>query len=501
MPTLEPDRAAYDRELVRRGGLRAFARMAWPLVESTPLMWNWHLDAVCDFLEAVQRREVRRGVINIPPGCSKSLMVSSLYPPWCWTLDPTERFMCASYDAQLSYRDARRHRDIVSSEWYQQRWGVTIPATAVKQVQEFTNNHGGLRFSTSIGGKGTGRHATQRIIDDPIKPKDTQGGADMTRKRLVACEEWYRGTWSTRTADASKIVDLLIMQRLHDADLAALFLSMPGTESLVLPMRYEPKRAAVVLGKSADVRTEAGELLCPARFPEAEVTKLEVDLGPFASAQLQQDPVSATGGTFQRDWVKYWSPDGKLPGTVELPRLYTKYQSWDLAFKATDVSDWVVGQCWGQADGRFFLLDQVRGRWSFGETCERIVQFSAVHKQAVTKWIEDKANGPAVLDALAKSIPGLEAVQPEGGKESRANAISGLWRSGSVFLPHPLLADWVPAFVEELCRFPKAQHDDQVDAMSQALLKLYSSVPKLVEAMKALKKDPGMRGALTGQRG
>ncbi len=322
----------------------------------------------------------------------------------------------------------------------------------------------------------------------------------MTRKRLQACEEWYQGTWSTRTSNAEKIVDVLIMQRLHDSDLAALFLNTPGTEALILPMRYEPKRACSVLGRSADPRVEEGELLCPERFSEAAVKQLEQDLGPFASAQLQQNPVDATGGTFQRDWVKYWSPDGKLPGTVALPTLYTQYQSWDLAFKGTDVSDWVVGQVWGQADGQFFLLDQVRGRWSFGETCDRIVQFSAVHKKAVTKWVEDKANGPAVLDALAKSVPGLEAIQPEGGKEARANAVSGLWRSGSVFLPHPSLADWVPGFVEELCRFPKAVHDDQVDAMSQALLKLYGKVPKLVEAMQALKGNSGMLGVLTGRR-
>ncbi len=500
MPTQEPDRAAYDRELVRRGGLHAFIQLAWPLVESGEFLDNWHVGAMCEFLEACQRREIRKGLISVPPGHMKSLTISVFYPAWVWTLDASERFMCASYDPSLSERDAKRHRDIVSSDWYRERWGTLLSPHDTRQVRNFTNVKGGSRLSTSIQGRATGRHAHQRVIDDPIKPKDTQGGAAMTRKRLEACWDFYRGTWASRSAVPTRVVDLIMMQRLHDADLVGRLLEQGGWEYLMLPARHEPKRACVVLGKLVDERAE-GELLWPLRFPEEEVKKAELDLGPFASAQLQQNPVDAVGGTFQRDWVKYWSPDGKLPGTVELPKMYTNYQSWDLAFKATDVSDWVVGQCWGQADGRFFLLDQVRGRWSFGETVDKIVQFSATHKRAVTKWIEDKANGPAVIDVLQKQVPGIQAVGPEGGKESRANSIAGLWRSGSVFVPHPSFADWVPAFVEELCRFPKAQHDDQVDAMSQALIKLYASVPKLVEAMRALKKDPGMMGVLTGQRG
>ncbi len=484
-----PDQAAIDREAVRRYGFYEFIRLAWPSVESSPFVDNWHIGAKVEFLTAMQSRQIRRGIISEPPGCSKSLTVSVLYPAWCWTLDASERFMCASYDASLSERDARRMRDLVSSEWFAERWGALLDMSNVRQVRNFTNVKGGLRFSTSIGGKATGRHATQRIIDDPIKPKDTQGGADKTRKKLEECVSFYRGTWSMRTASAARINDLIIMQRLHDADLTGVLLAEGGWEHLMLPMRYEPKRSCVFLGKKIDPRTEPGELLCPERFPEAAVKQLEQDLGPFAAAQLQQDPVPATGGVFQRDWVQYWSPDGKIPGTIELPRCPVEIQSWDATFKGTDGSDYVVGQCWGRESARFFLLDQVRGRWSFGETCDQIVRFSGLHKKAITKLVEDKANGPAIIDTLQKQISGIEPINPEGGKEARANSVQGLWRSGSVFLPHPSIAPWVPGFVEELCRFPKAPHDDQVDCMTQALLRLYTTVPKLVEAMKVLKAE------------
>lgn len=486
MPT-EPDKAAIDREAVRRYGLHEFTRLAWPLIQSAPFIDNWHIGAKAEFLQACQKREIRKGIINEPPGCSKSLMVSVFYPAWCWTLDPTERFMCASYDSSLSERDARFMRNLVDTKWFKDRWGIGIPAESVKQVRDWSNNRGGFRFSTSIGGKATGRHATQRLIDDPIKPKDTMGGAEMTRKRLQACVDFYRATWSTRTADASRIIDLIIMQRLHDADLVGVLLEEGGWEHLMLPMRYEPKRACVVLGKRLDPRTEVGELLCPARFPEDEVKKLEQNLGPFASAQLQQDPVAATGGVFKREKVRFWSPDGKIPGTIALPRCSTEIQSWDATFKGTENSDKVAGHCWGREGGQFFLLDRVSGRWGFGQTCDEIVRFSGLHKRAITKLVEDKANGPAIIETLQKQIAGIEAVNPEGGKEARANAVAGLWDSGNVFLPHPSIAPWVLEVIEQICRFPKAPHDDDVDAMTQALLKLYTTIPRLVEAMRKMK--------------
>jgi hypothetical protein len=244
MTISEPDRVALERERVRRRGLYEFVKLAWGEVESVPYIDNWHIQAKCEFLEAVQKRQIRKGVINEPPGCSKSLVVSALYPAWCWTIDPGERFMCASYDPSLSERDARRMRDLVSSEWYQARWPhVRIPAHAVKQVRNYENSAGGYRFSTSIQGKATGRHATQRLLDDPIKPKDTMGGAEMTRKRLQQCVDFYRGTWSTRTVDARRICDLIVLQRLHDADLAGILLAEGDWAHLMLPMRFEPNRA------------------------------------------------------------------------------------------------------------------------------------------------------------------------------------------------------------------------------------------------------------------
>lgn len=479
---------SLDRELIKRGGLHEFVRRSWHLVEPGRFSDNWHVAKVCEHLEACHRRQIRKLCVNEPPGCMKSLLVEVFYPAWVWTQTPQEKFLCTSFDQGLTERDARRQRDLVTSEWYRDRWSVRIPSAASKQVRMFGNNAGGWRFSTSTGGKAVGRHANTIVIDDPTKPKDTIGGAEQTRKRLDEAVNYYRGTLRTRQADPESTVQILIMQRLHDSDLAGVLLSEGGWQHLCLPMRFEKKRACVTVLGLADERKEDGELLWPERFSEESVKELEKDLGNFAESQLQQNPVPSTGGIFKADWVKYWSYDGSIQGTVALPKQLTKLQSWDMRFKDSDSSgDWVVGQQWGRGYLAnmigFFLLDQVRGRWSFSDTCDQARSFAAAHPDTIAKLVEDKANGPAVVNTLKKEIAGFEEVPPDGGKEARANAVSGLWKTLSVFLPHPSIAPWVPGFVHELLRFPKALHDDQVDAMTQALARLYLKTPALLEAL------------------
>jgi hypothetical protein len=139
-------------------------------------------------------------------------------------------------------------RNIVASQWFQSRWPeAKLPPGAVRQVRDFRNAKGGWRFSTSVGGKGTGRHPHQRWIDDPVKPADTTGGAEATRNALDACVTWYRSTICTRQADPATTIDGLIMQRLHDADLAGVLTAEwrndPGFVHVMLPMRFEKERA------------------------------------------------------------------------------------------------------------------------------------------------------------------------------------------------------------------------------------------------------------------
>ena len=143
--------------------------------------------------------------------------------------------------------------------------------------------------------------------------------------------------------------------------------------------------------------------------------------------------------------------------------------SWDLTFKNTEDSDFVVGQVWGTRGANAYLLDQVRGQWNFVETCDAFADLVARWPQAVTKLVEDKANGPAVIAALNNKIGGIIPVEPDGGKEARASAIAPLVEAGNVWLPAAHLAAWAGGLIEEAAGFPTATNDDQVDALTQAL--------------------------------
>ena len=219
-----------------------------------------------------------------------------------------------------------------------------------------------------------------------------------------------------------------------------------------------------------DPRTERDELLWPERFPpEIQAMRL-LEMGSRGvAAQDQQRPVPAGGGLFKRSYVEFWEvfPRGNV----------TFIQSWDCAFKDLDDSDYVVGQVWATKQGQYYLVDQIRDKLSVSATCRAIESLSAKWPRARVKLIEDKANGPAVIQLLKKKLAGLKAINPQGGKWVRANAVEPLWESGNVFLPTPgPQYPWIEEFIAEYVSFSgmDGAEDDQVDAMTQALNYLYN---------------------------
>jgi predicted phage terminase large subunit-like protein len=282
---------------------------------------------------------------------------------------------------------------------------------------------------------------------------------------------------SSRLVDFENSVRIIIMQRLVEGDLAGKAIAQ-GYEHLMLPMEYEPKRKCVTSIGFEDPRTVEGELLNRKRFPRSAIENLKRELGSRGTAaQLQQNPIAAGGNIIKEQWARFYEV---LP-----KRFHNLIQSWDCTFKDADDSDFVVGQVWGQHGANYYLVDQIRGRMNFVETCNAIRMLSSKHPKARTKIIEDKANGPAVISALKREVPGLIPVNPEGGKEARVHAVEPLWEAGNVYLPSGNLATWVTgpdSFLDEVIGFPAKPHDDQVDAMSQALIYLESKSIGLLKA-------------------
>jgi predicted phage terminase large subunit-like protein len=233
---------------------------------------------------------------------------------------------------------------------------------------------------------------------------------------------------------------------------------------------------------------ERGEALCPDRYDVAALEDRRATLGSYSfEALYQQRPAPPEGGTFKRHWWNYWQYPGqnlppvpvKLPSgaielreAVELPPLEDEIQSWDMSFKDKKGSDFVCGQVWGKRGADRFLKAQKKDRLAFTATCAAVREMTAAHPKAHTKLVEDKANGTAVIDTLRHEIPGMIAVEPEGGKESRANAVSPQVEAGNVYLPHPAQSPWVHELINSAAAFPNGAHDDDVDAMTQALIRM-----------------------------
>ncbi len=482
-------RAKVEREHAMRS-LREFVRQAWHIIEPmTPFVPGWHIDAIIDHLEAVSYGHIRNLLINVPPRHMKSLLVSVLWPAWEWTRWPERRWLFSSYAATLSIRDSVKCRRLIESPWYRARWGHVFTLTGDQNAKtRFDNNRSGYRLSTSVGGAVTGEGGDRIVCDDPHNVADV--ASDTTRKTAI---EWWDIAMSTRVNDPKTSAMVIVMQRCHQRDLSGHLLEKGNFEHLCLPAEYEGPGRVTSIGFS-DPRTEPGELLWHGQFGRAEIEELKINLGSYGAAgQLQQRPSPAGGGIFKRHWFRYFQPIGmnlppvevRLPdGTlmsipaIECPRqVDEQLQSWDCAFKDLDTSDYVVGQFWGRKGACFLLGEQFRGRTDCPGTVKAIRAMTANWPATLAILIEDKANGSAVIQMLAHEIPRLLPVNPQGGKVARAAAVSPLVEAGNIYLPHPSFAPWVNDFLEECVQFPNGAHDDQVDAMTQALLR-WHEVPK-----------------------
>jgi predicted phage terminase large subunit-like protein len=462
-----------------RASLRAFVRMAWGEVEPNPLRWSWHMDAVACHLEAVSRGEIRDLVICVPPGTSKSLLASTLWPAWVWCSDPTKKFLAVTYGQKLSNKNARLMRDLVASPWYQSRWtGAALSRDQVSLVEEFKNASGGWRVSSSVGGRATGIHADVHIGDDLAKAQDAEGRNHVDPQAIEKANDFWFKTMATRRADAATLCRVMIAQRLHHDDTPGRCIEA-GYTALVLPMEYDSRRRCTTSvlwtcpeieikapTRFEDPRTRDGALLVPSRFPRDTVEADKKTLGPIThEAQNQQNPTPHEGAIFKNAGRNRWT-------TVPTANA-TKIITVDCAFKDTKTSDFVAIQVWVRAGTNFYLVDREHGRWGFSATVAKILEVAARHPRAAIH-IEDKANGPAVIEVLRGEVPGVVPWSPgQDSKVGRAEAVAHLFDAGNVWLPPDDQAPWIGEYLATLGRFPLVKYDDDVDATTQALLILH----------------------------
>ena len=461
---------------------RYFVEAAWDIVEpAKAFMPNWHIDAICDHLEAVTDGHILNLLINIPPGHAKSLLVSVLWQAWVWLCRNAKwRAMFTSYQEALSLRDAERTKNLLESNWVRETFNPTFDITGVMGF--FKNSESGFRMSFGVGGKGTGFRGDALICDDPLNVRDQHSEVALNHLPF-----WWDEVMSSRFNDLARAVRVIIMQRVSGRDLSAHVIEKGDYVHLMLPTRYEPDRKCFTIIGFQDPREHEGDLLFPALFPKEVIDKVEnKEMGATAFAgQHQQRPAPKGGGVWKRHWWRYWKPAGlsmppvkikMLDGSVAFVDAVDKpdkfddeMQSWDCTFKAKDDNDFVAGGYLGRKGADKFLLEVTHDRLTFTQTLTAMRTMHNAHPHCGAKLIEETANGAAIVDTLIHEIPGIIPRNPEGGKYARASAVVPTIEAGNVHLPHPLLEDWVEKFISECEQFPNGAHDDFVDMLSQAL--------------------------------
>lgn len=488
---LLPSPLTIAREYHKRGlpglTLSEFVSAAWHVVEpSTPLVWGWHLDALCAHVQAVLEGRERKGpwtqnlLINIPPGTMKSLVVSVFAPAWVWLWRPSWRAIFTSANPRVSLRDSVRCRDLLESDWYRKTFAAKWTMAEDQNAKgNFKNSEGGFRLAISVGSKVTGDRAHALFVDDPLDAADAP--SKLAREAVTF---WWDQALANRLADLQTDTRIVIMQRLHEEDLSGHLLAQGGWEHLCLPMEFEVgAKKKTFLGWS-DPRKKEGELLFSERFPESVLAVERKRMGSAGYAgQMQQRPAPTSGNKFQRTWWRFWSATGETlprprgcsaapPKKLNLikPQFAEIIGSWDCAFKDTDGSDYVVGLTIGRIGADRYVLARFRDRVGFADTVRAIRQQRLDWPTVDAILVEDKANGSAVIETLSAELTGIVAVNPSGGKEARAATLEPEVEAGNWYLPEG--AEWLEEWVEEFATFPRGRHDDQVDACSQASLRL-----------------------------
>lgn len=438
---------------------KQFLKIAEP---ETKFIWNWHMSELCRLCVDVYFGVYKNLDIHVPPRTAKSLIVNVLFPCWVWTFNSSCKFLSASHSYDLSVGFNIKRRDVVTSDLYQSFWKIKIKED-VNTTDRFANVNGGMMRAVSALGKVTGDGADILLSDDLIDALDA-----FSRTKRKAVIRWYFNAFYNRVNDASVARRININQRLHKEDLSSA-LKEKDFKVAVFEMIKTGKKLSNI--KVNDER-KIGELLFPERFSFETIENYKKNLGSYGfSSQYQQSPTPIGGGIIKEKDIRYWE---------NYPTCVKKIIVADLTFKGSDASDYVSLAYWGaDGNGNKYLLDFVRGKWSYLKTKEMFKEFCEINPSAI-KWIEDKANGSALLSDLKDEISGLRAWPKQGSKFANADKLQRLFlcqsefELGKIFIPirHRFLEE----YLEELLGFTEdgstTGHDDMVDTTTMGILEL-----------------------------
>ena len=461
------------------GDLASFVKKAWTIIHpSRPLVWSWHYDLLCEYLTLVHQRKIKRLIINVPPRTAKSTIVTIFFPCWVWASDPSQNFLTASYSLDLSTEHSVMRRNLLQSGWYRRMWGDKFRLAGDRnQVAQFMNDRRGQMIATSIGATTLGRGCDVAILDDPVSPDQALSDAERN-----TANNWIDATLRSRLNDPAGGAIVLVMQRLHELDPTGYLLEQePGVWTHVrIPLEAEEDETWTFPISGKIIQRLKGGILTPERFLSATVEQLRGRRLTWAG-QYQQSPAPLGGNLIKRSEVRYYGgidprtgqPDETLPTSFDM-----KIISVDAAFKDLATSDYVAIGVIGVKGRKRFVLNVVNKHLDAFATEAEIRRQREVHRPISAVIVEDKANGPAVVQRLKLNVPGVVGINPQGGKVARMFAAAPEWQAGDWYVDRN--AAWTEPFIQQITMFPSAAHDDMADMMTQAAAWLLQRVVNTV---------------------
>ena len=425
---------------------------------------NWHIEAIAAALLKVYAGETLRLLITVPPRHLKSITTSVAFPAWVLGLNPTRKFLVASYGGELAAKHARDFRMVMEADWYRRTFPRTVTSPKRNVELEFETADNGSRRAVSLGGALTGLGADMLIVDDLMKAADATSAVERLRVK-----EFYEQTLFSRLNDKRTGSIIAIQQRLHEDDLAGYLIGKGGFTHLNLRAEAEDDEE-FDLGGGRTKRRLKGEALFEAREPLPVLAKIKMDIGTWAfEAQYQQNPTAPNGNLIR------WSKIATYDEAPEREQLLHVVQSWDVAVTATPTSDYSVCTTWGYFEKSWLLLDLLRYRWEFPE----LMAAARLHRR---KWtpdivlIEKAGAGRPFFDEFrrdqARATPERDAPpwraigwQPKTDKLSRMAGQTDRLESG--LIKFPKTAPYLPVFKAEMIAFPNGTYDDQADSVVQ----------------------------------
>lgn len=466
------DLSELDRELVRaraelcKKDFAFFIKEFWDVIDTAKLKWNWHMNFLAGELQQVafnianRRQKTEDIIVNVPPGSSKTNIITKLFPVYCWVVDPTITFITSTYERDLANRQANTSRDLLKSDKFKAYFPHIVMKESQDNKQDYENRNGGWRYSTSVGAAVTGRHCLISICDDPQNPEEA--ASEVERKNA---NEWISGTLSSRMADKDVTVFIYVQQRLHVNDVTGFLLGQGlPYKHICLPAevnkRVKPLSVIPMYGESG--------ILDPNRISAAVLQREKVRLGTKVyQTQYNQSPNDEENAIIKEGWFQKVSQlefdelfkANKPPIDFYLDTAFTKKTNRDPSA--------ILACCKIKNDLYITAVKAVR--YEFPRLIQHIKDWTAAQGYSSRSKIiiEPKANGISIIQQL-KTDTALNVIQ---GKDSKAdkivrlNAISPIVEARRVFL---LDGPWNREFLEEVTA-DEPVHDDIRDCFVAAI--------------------------------